>query len=180
MRRASPLSTLTGFRALRARDSGFGPGAARGFPSTDKEGTVSIDSSLHNHYGSPGDHLRELLPLLEARGAVLLAADYSGGGDEGGVQQITLYATVERDGDGEPQLDHPRADQVILPYTGDWNDPLWERCDRILSTPYGSWCGDYSAWGVLYIDVAKRRCWMDGNETVEQPVDINDAIDITV
>ena len=142
---------------------------------------MSIDTWMHDHYGTPATHLRELLPLLEAKGAKLLVADYSGGNDEGGVQQITLHATIERDDDGYAQVDHHHSDPSDeIPYSGDWNDPLWEGCNRILSTKYGSWAGDYSAWGVLYIDVEKRRCWMDGSETVEQAVDVDDAIDLTL
>jgi hypothetical protein len=142
---------------------------------------VSIDDWMREQYGSPETYLRELLPLLEAKGVQLLAADYSGGNDEGGVQQITLYATIVRDDDGFAKVDSRHAETwTETPYDGDWNDPLHEGCDRILSTMYGSWAGDYSAWGVLYIDVEKRRCWMDGSETVEQAVDINSAIDVTV
>ena len=141
---------------------------------------MSIDI-WHDHYGSPETHLRELLTLLEAKGVKLLAAEYSGGNDEGGVQQLTLYSTIERDSDGFANVE-PRHGETWaeIPYDGDWNDPLHQGCDRILSTKYGSWAGDYSAWGFLYIDVEKRRCWMDGSETVEQAVDIDDAIDITL
>jgi hypothetical protein len=60
---------------------------------------------MHDHYGSPESHLRELLPLLETKGVKLLAAEYSGGNDEGGVQQITLYTTIVRDDDSFAQVE---------------------------------------------------------------------------
>ena len=64
---------------------------------------MSIDTWMHDHYGTPAAYLRELLPLLEVKGAKLLVADYSGGNDEGGVQQITLYTIIERDNAGNAQ-----------------------------------------------------------------------------
>ncbi len=181
LRAAVAVNPVRGFRAL-GRVTAPSRGAARGFPSSDKEEPVNNhDAWMRDHYGSPADYLEQLLPLLEASRVAILAADYSGGNDEGGVHQITLYATVERDENGEPQLGRLLHDQTnLIPYSGGWEDPVWERCNQILSTKYGSWAGDYSAWGVLYIDVEKRRCWMDGSETVEQPVDIDDAIDITL
>lgn len=131
-----------------------------------------MDTWMEQYFGRPEKHLAELLPLLEAQGASLLRADYSGGNDEGGVEDITLYAGLVKVDEG-----HPKAEREIA-YEGGYQDRIWELCDAILSTQYGSWAGDWSASGALYVDVAAKHCWKSGQIQDWMPDDV--ALDVTL
>lgn len=121
-------------------------------------------------------HLAELLPILEEAGVKLLVAQYSGGNDEGGTDRIDLYSEITNPG----YEDTPEGGNKIEIEDMGWDHPVWRAVDYILSTKYYTWAGEFSAHGELYVDVAAKRCWMDGSESVEQSIDIHDSIDVTL
>lgn len=118
-------------------------------------------------YGTAGEHLGKLLPLLEEKGAALLVAGYSGGNGAGGVNYVELYA--EKTGDnpdapvGQDSFDYTAA-SAMRP--GGWREPIFDLCESILTAHFGSWGGDWSAAGSLFVDVAARRCWKVGRMQV--------------
>lgn len=114
---------------------------------------------MQQMFGRPDTHLSQLLPLLEEKGVALLAAQYAGGNDEGGVEDITLYADLAKSDEGV-------TGKQPLEYDGGYQDPIWDLCGQILSTQYGSWAGDWSASGTLYVDVAAKHCWKSGQMQV--------------
>jgi hypothetical protein len=125
-------------------------------------------------YPSAGSAKVVLLDAVREAGAVRLEADYSGGNDEGGVNEIRIFdakgealpvpdSWVERDpkpGDSEWAI---RAGKVSEYH------PLWAAADAMLSTEFGSWAGEFSAWGMLFADIKEDRVWRDG--TYEVPMD---------
>jgi hypothetical protein len=102
------------------------------------------------HYGSPEEHTKKLLALLKKLGANTMEADYSGGGDEGGIERILIY---DKKGNN-------------LGFAGGWESELWTMADRLLSTKFYSWAGEFQADGILYANVAEKRAWTEGSYMV--------------
>lgn len=124
------------------------------------------------HYGDPQTHIAELIPIMNAKGIHLIEAEYSGGNDSGCVESVTAYDGAKTEIPvGRPSYGH-NAEQSPE------DDKIWELCNAILSTKYGSWAGEFSAQGTLYVNLEERRCWMDGTETVDQHVAVEDAINV--
>lgn len=119
-------------------------------------------------YPSAGTAKTKLFAALREAGASRLEADYSGGNDEGGVNGIKLFdaegveltapdSWVERDpkpGDQEWAI----RDGKVSEY-----HPLWEAADGMLSTEYGSWAGEFRAYGTLFADLKENRVWREGD-----------------
>lgn len=99
-------------------------------------------------YGSsPEEATRALLAELEKVNAVRMVASYSGGNDEGGVDEITLFDAEGREID------------IAL----GWEHPLQAAADDLLSSEYGSWAGEFHAGGNLNADTRSRRAWTSDN-----------------
>ena len=80
--------------------------------------------------------------MLKARGAIKAVLSYNGGNDEGGVDQITLWLETA----GET-IDLPTAWQA----TGD-DEELATLLEGPVDAKYGTWAGDFSAYGQLIWD----------------------------
>lgn len=118
-------------------------------------------------YPSAGTAKSKLLAAVREAGAVRLEAEYSGGNDEGGVNNIVLKGangetlptpddTITRPakpGDNEWQV----REGVVREY-----HPLWEAANDMLSTEFYTWAGEFSAWGTLYADLKENRVWREG------------------
>lgn len=103
---------------------------------------------------------RQVFALLAARGATKAVLTYNGGNDEGGVDSITLHVPTA---DGE-------AVEVDLPCQ--WNATGDDKeLARLLEDPvdakYGSWAGDFSAYGTLTWDRISGTVVMDDYEQSE-------------
>lgn len=101
----------------------------------------------------------ELLRAVREAGATRLEASYSGGNDEGGVDGIALF-----DAEGKEM---PAPDSwVERPAKSDdppWRvkdgvaqeyHPLWQAASDMLATEFGSWAGEFSAYGTLFADTS--------------------------
>lgn len=118
-------------------------------------------------YPSPGTAKGALLQALRESGASRLEAHYSGGNDEGGVDGLKLL-----DADGK-EFEVPNRGTYRPPREGErgWGPqgqvyeehPLWQAADEMLSTEYGSWAGEFSAYGTLYADLKENRVWREGS-----------------
>lgn len=102
--------------------------------------------SIQNLFGGedPKAITRGLLVVIEKLGATRMEASYSGGNDEGGVDQIRLF-------NGQTPVEAP-----------DDEHPLWEFADNLLSTEYGTWAGEFHASGILHANVNGKRAWTEG------------------
>lgn len=100
-----------------------------------------------------------LFEAMKEHGVSYLEASYSGGNDEGGVNDVE----VMKDADGGE----------ITIESMNWQHPLQEACDRMLSVDFGSWAGDFSASGTLYADRKENKVWRRG-ETSKY---VDDALD---
>lgn len=107
--------------------------------------------------------LTELLSVIEQLGADKLECQYSGGNDEGGVGHLSLSK------DGE---------EILMP-DDQWGT-LLSLADELLSTKYGDWAWEGSAWGIFHVSVPERRAWEEGSETYEQVIPIGDALSVNV
>jgi hypothetical protein len=117
---------------------------------------------MPSRYGEdPVAITRRLVNEMTRLRAGRLEADYSGGNDEGGVQGIHLFG---RDGN-----------RIEGSYS--WDSPIWALADELLSTKYGSWAGDWSAYGTLIVDAREHRAWTEGQlqvyEADEDPVNVS-------
>ena len=121
-------------------------------------------------YGKhPGPYVDKVLEYMQKVGAVRLEASYEGGNDEGGISGINVF--VDKDGKDVEQPPWSAETGEVYP-EGHFNagkpvtqyDPtgFWQSLDNILSTRYGSWAGDFSAYGTLFVDVQERRAWTEG------------------
>lgn len=119
--------------------------------------------------------LLALLDEMSDLGADTLEAQYSGGNDEGGVQDLYLYKTTPKSEDGDEEGGRVQIEnENALRYDSE----VWSLCDELLSTKYYSWAGDFSAWGTLFVSAAERRAWTQGSETQEVSVPDSDSINI--
>ena len=103
---------------------------------------------------------RRVFALLAARGATKAVLSYNGGNDEGGVDQISLHIPTA---EGEFK-------EVDLPCH--WNAQgddreLAELLEAPVDAKYGSWAGDFSAYGTLTWDRIAGTVIMDDYEQSE-------------
>lgn len=84
---------------------------------------------------------------IKAAGYVKLHAHYQGGNDEGGADEVTA---VKADGSEE---------------SFGWDDPMSQLVNDVLSEKYGSWAGEFEAYGTITIDADKRDITMVGEES---------------
>lgn len=126
--------------------------------------------SIMEAFGYPNtrDAKAKLLDQIREAGAVRLAAGYSGGNDEGGVNDVELFDAdgnkmespegwIERD----PRPDDPEY-RVRNGKVSEYH-PLWEAADQMLSTEFGSWAGEFSAYGTLFADTRDGKVWREGS-----------------
>jgi hypothetical protein len=131
-----------------------------------------LDYFANDPYGKdPQPYVHVAIEKMKELGAVYLEASYSGGNDEGGISSLDVF----KDADGNdvappPQFvdtgkKHTRPDGVE--FTDYEFDPtgLWGALEDILATKYGSWAGDFEAYGTLTIDVKEGRAWSEGQTT---------------
>lgn len=136
-------------------------------------------------YGqSPSRYTADAIQQMNALGAVRMEAHYSGGNDEGGITDIRLF-----DKAGEP-LEAPDYFLERAPKLGDheWQihdgkvqeeHPLWQAANEIMSTKYGTWCGEFHAYGTLFIDVATRKAWTEGEYEVMTSYGDSEGIEVS-
>jgi hypothetical protein len=111
---------------------------------------------------SPQVLVQRCLDEMKRQGIVRLEADYSGGNDEGGVQQVRLF---QADGtEVEGALPWKKAEGDHLEYD---ESSLWGIAESILGTEFGSWAGEFYASGTLYVDPTHDpKCWRKGEYEV--------------
>jgi hypothetical protein len=114
---------------------------------------MSIDLSQYG-YPTVDQAKGELFSVMRQHGVNFLDASYSGGNDEGGVDEIE----VMKDDRGEP----------VTIENLHWLHPLKQAVDSMLSPDFGSWAGEFSAHGHLFADVSAGRVWREGSYEVPQ------------
>lgn len=128
----------------------------------EESGTFVQDAWSVSYYGTLEDVARNLFQVMHEHGVVRMQASYSGGNDEGGVQELEAVRDAY---DKEVEVEGPH-----------WDNPLVAALDAVLATKYGGWAFDGNSWGTIYADAMKRRVWTDGSETTEQedpnPIDV--------
>lgn len=93
---------------------------------------------------------------MQKLGADYAEARYSGGNDEGGVDDVSIYRHVE----GGERL------QLELPESADYYDsPIRVAFDDLLSIDFGTWAGEFEAYGTVYADLRERKIWREGEVT---------------
>lgn len=98
----------------------------------------------------------KVFEMLRAKGAFKAVLHYQGGNDEGGVDEINLF--IKPEGGAEPvtvDLDPYRA-------MGDDHE-LAELLMEPVESKYGSWAGEFSAYGTLVWDVEADTVELNDN-----------------
>src|SRR5262245_4378264 len=95
------------------------------------------------------DVYREMLDAMSRYGVHRLEATYSGGHDEGGVEEIDVLLGAS-------------GDPLEIEGVDDWNHDLNRLANEVLSTKFYSWAFDFSAMGRLIVDINERRIWTEG------------------
>lgn len=134
--------------------------------------------SLFDLFKTPEVNKPRGFEILRQKGIAKAVLTFSGGNDEGGVDEIRLIAVDEAWNQTVTQLD---------PHWGEYTEYVWdaekqqhvekpkppktpedvlnEELAEILCAPveveFGSWCGDFSAYGTLTWDVAEGTVRMD-------------------
>lgn len=109
-----------------------------------------------------------LLRAVREAGAVRLEASYSGGNDEGGVDGISLFDAEGKEmpsPDGWIERDAKPDDPPYRVRDGKVSDyhPLWQAADSMLETEFGSWAGEFSAYGTLFADTVTGEVKRSGS-----------------
>lgn len=125
-------------------------------------------------FPSTGDAKRNLLAQLREAGAVRLEATYSGGNDEGGVDEIKLFDAKGKDVLAPEMWITRKPKPTDQPWSirdGKVHEyhPLWEAADRMLSTEFGTWAGDFTAYGTLYADAKTGKVSRSGEMSSYDP-----------
>ncbi len=107
-------------------------------------------------------------------GADYLEAGYSGGNDEGGVNDITLFrraAPRKRKDVAEMKVAGKlvRMERIALPAPGyiDYDHPLHEAIDELLSIDFGTWAGEFHAYGTIIADAYTGDLTREGSASTE-------------
>lgn len=106
-----------------------------------------------------------LLEKMREAGADRLEASYSGGNDEGGVGSIKLFFGEEEVPVPEMWITRdPVGDERSWSSDGKVHEyhPLYQAADDMLALDFGSWAGEFSAYGTLFATLSDRRVWREG------------------
>lgn len=146
---------------------------------------------LRAEFGEAGTFAEKVILEMEKLGADYLVATYTGGNDSGGVDGIRIYSgEIEILAYEEDDLGYPihRAleagsltdisEKMSEEADGEYAHPLWIACDRLLSTEYYSWAGEFTAEGSVFAVRKNRRVWSRGIEQVY--ADSPRTIDVTL
>lgn len=117
--------------------------------------------------GDPASTKNALFEQMRLLGAAKLEADYSGGNDEGGVGSIRLIAADGTNLDGFDMWTtrKPKKGEQAYSHDGLIHEPhpLYEAADEVLSLEFGTWAGEFEAYGTLYADASTRKVWREGS-----------------
>lgn len=97
-----------------------------------------------------------IFETLRSLNADYAEVDYSGGNDEGGVDDIVIYRHIEG-ADGEERL------KLELPHE---ESRLDHDFNELLSLDFGTWAGEFEAWGTVYADLRQNKVWRSGSQSV--------------
>lgn len=97
-----------------------------------------MSNFMEQHFGTGASMKQALLDSMKEHGVAYLEAHYSGGNDEGGVDELKTLKDAE-------------GNDVTIENLS-WEHPLQQAADNLLSTEFVSWAGDFSAYGVLTAD----------------------------
>ena len=112
-----------------------------------------------------------ILAGVQELGGTYAEASYSGGNDEGGVDGVSIYRLAEEGQTeniahlhlGVDYDDYITCVDVSPAREGfGWDDPLWDAFQDLLNHDFGTWAGDFSASGSVFVDVDKKRIWRTG------------------
>jgi hypothetical protein len=110
-----------------------------------------MTSFMERYETDPQVYVRQCIDELTKLGAVRLEATYSGGNDEGGVDEIQIFNAADE----------------ALAFEGNWEHPLQEAANDLLSTEFYTWAGEFYAYGTLHVDVVTGKARREG--TYETP-----------
>lgn len=111
----------------------------------------------------PTEIRRSIVREMNRLGAYTLKGQYSGGHDEGGLEDLVIY-------------DKKGAE---IPIEGRYDHPLWSAIDDLLSTKFYTWALGCSVYGHVYVDLKAKRAWTEGEMEETHYVSDSDPIEIS-
>lgn len=126
---------------------------------------MSEHVSSRGLYGEmdPVEVRRNLIREMNRLSVVRLDGTYSGGHDEGGLDDLTLYGKDGKPLEGNLSYDHP----------------LHQAVEDLLTTKFYSWALGMSVYGHVYVDLKEKRAWTEGEEETTEYVPDTDPIDMS-
>lgn len=116
----------------------------------------------------------EVFRVLTGRGVARVEVRFSGGNDEGGVDEITLFdaAGAECGTIEEPHWRHEWDDAAKAWVPAEPKPADYDLVSTLCAPVYGRWgsfAGDFSVSGTLTWDAATKRAYFEGSETEYVP-----------
>lgn len=105
---------------------------------------------------------RDLIREMNRLSVYRLEGSYSGGHDEGGLDQLEIF-----DKSGKP-----------IEGTLNYSSALWQAVEALLSTKFYTWALECSVYGKVYVDLREKRAWTEGEEEVMQYQPDSDPLDL--
>ena len=114
----------------------------------------------------------EIFRLLRELGTTRVEIEFSGGGDEGGIDNIVAY---KKDVVLDVKLEEAYIPTVYCPSTKTWKperamtdqEKLCQALGKPIDDAYGSFAGEYHVNGTLVYDVLNETIKMNKSESVE-------------
>lgn len=119
---------------------------------------------------SPASIKLTIFDEMRKLGVDYLEAYYSGGNDEGGIDDVHLFRRAaprkRKNVEARPVAGTlTKVEKIELPgpvkYL-DYDHPLHEALDELLSIDFGSFAGEFNAHGVIFADIPSGRVWREG------------------
>lgn len=102
---------------------------------------------------NPDDAAALLYPLMKSAGIGALDIQFSGGGDEGGVDQIVVTRQTSQTAD-----ERARAVEAVISNETALNEQIEQLCSDIVHGKYFGFAGEYSVSGAFHVDAEAETC----------------------
>jgi hypothetical protein len=140
------------------------PPLSEDYGERSRDSSLTLFQKLYGRYEE--DILDDMLAAMRKYGVHRFEGDYSGGHDEGGLQEVDVLT----DGAGN---------DVEIDGIDSYDHELRRCADELLSTKFFSWALDCSVYGRLIVDMNERRAWTSGQQEETRYIDDPDPLEVT-
>ena len=106
----------------------------------------------------------ECVEAMKALGAVRLEGEYSGGNDEGGIEIMRLFGPNDVEIECPPHSTQVPDERSPSGFRFEYDESgIWAKADKVIGLEFGSWAGEFNAWGTLIVNADDRTARYDGS-----------------